>query len=426
VFNRHTGYKFFHETRHHHGDTSMLRRRALLTAAGVTPFVAAMPAIVRAEETPGVTATEIRIGSTAAYSGPASAYGVIGKAHSATFQWLNDQGGVGGRKVKFLSYDDAYSPPKAIEQVRRLVEQDGVACVSNTLGTASNSAFVKYLNQKQVPHLFVGSGADKWGNYQEHPWTIGWQPSYRTESQIYARFALQQKPGAKIGILYQNDDFGKDYLVGVRDALKDQFDKSVVTASFEVSDATVESQVITLREAGVDVLISAATPKFAAQIIRKVADLKWTPLHLLTNVSTSVGAVMEPAGHENGIGIVSSAYAKDPTDPRWKDDAGLAQWRSVMAKYLPDGDLSDSFYVYGWGATMTTIHVLRACGNDLSRENLMKQAASLHDVEIGSLLPGIRLNSSATNFHPIRQMQLMRWTGKTWDLFGQILDGAAA
>lgn len=403
----------------------MLRRRALLAAASAAPLLPAMPAIVRAAETPGVTSTEIRIGGTAAYSGPASAYGVIGKAHTATFQWLNDQGGVGGRKVKFLSYDDAYSPPKAIEQIRRLVEQDDVACVSNTLGTASNSAIVKYLNQKKVPHLFVGSGADKWGNYQEHPWTIGWQPSYRTESQIYARFALKEKPGAKIGILYQNDDFGKDYLVGVRDVLKDQFDKTVTTASFEVSDATIDSQVITLRGSGVDVLISAATPKFAAQIIRKAADLNWKPLHILTNVSTSVGAVMEPAGPSNGIGIVSSAYAKDPTDPHWKDDAGLAHWRSVMAKYLPDADVSDSFYVYGYGATMTMIHVLRACGNDFSRENLMKQATSLNNVEIGSLLPGIKLNSSATNFHPIRQMQLMRWTGKTWDLFGEILAGTS-
>jgi branched-chain amino acid transport system substrate-binding protein len=421
-----TAISIAQERRCFQGDGIMLRRRALLAAASAAPFIPATPAIVRAAETPGVTSTEIRIGGTAAYSGPASAYGVIGKAHAATFQWFNDQGGAGGRKVKFLSYDDAYSPPKAIEQIRRLVEQDEVACVSNTLGTASNSAIVKYLNQKKVPHLFVGSGADKWGNYQEHPWTIGWQPSYRTESQIYAHYALKAKPGAKIGILYQNDDFGKDYLVGVRDVLKDQFDKTVTTASFEVSDATIDSQVISLRGAGLDVLISAATPKFAAQIIRKMADLNWKPLHILTNVSTSVGAVMEPAGPNNGIDIISSAYAKDPTDPRWKDDAGLAHWRSVMAKYLPDADISDSFYVYGYGATMTTIHVLRACGDDFSRENLMKQATSLNNVEIGSLLPGIKLNSSATNFHPIRQMQLMRWTGKTWDLFGEVLEGSSA
>ena len=401
----------------------MLRRRTLLTAI---PFIPAMPAIVHAAESPGVTATEIRIGSTAAYSGPASAYGVIGKAHTATFQWFNDQGGVNGRKVKFISYDDAYSPPKAVEVVRRLVEQDEVACLSNTLGTAANTGFVKYINQKKVPHLFVGSGADKWGNYKDFPWSIGWQPSYRTESQIYVAYIKKERPNAKIGILYQNDDFGKDYVTGVKDAMRDAFDKQVVTASYEVSDATIDSQVISLRAAGVEVLITAATPKFAAQVIRKTADMEWKPLHLLTNVSTSVGAVMEPAGVNNGIGIISSAYSKDPTDPQWKDDPGLNHWRAVMKQYLPDGDISDSFYVYGYGATMTTIQVLKQCGNDLSRENLMRQAANLKNVEIGSLLPGIKLNSSPTNYHPIRQMQLMRWSGKSWDLFGGVLEGADA
>jgi branched-chain amino acid transport system substrate-binding protein len=401
----------------------MLRRRTLLTAI---PFIPAMPAIVRAAESPGITATEIRIGSTAAYSGPASAYGAIGKAHTATFQWFNDQGGVNGRKVKFISYDDSYSPPKAVEVVRRLVEQDEVACLSNTLGTAANTGFVKYVNQKKVPHLFVGSGADKWGNYKDFPWSIGWQPSYRTESQIYVAYIKKERPNAKIGILYQNDDFGKDYVTGVRDAMRDAFEKQVVTASYEVSDATIDSQVISLRSAGVDVLISAATPKFAAQVIRKTADMEWKPLHLLTNVSTSVGAVMEPAGVNNGIGIISSAYSKDPTDPQWKDDPGLNHWRAVMKQYLPDADISDSFYVYGYGATMTTIQVLKQCGNDLSRENLMRQAANLKNVEIGSLLPGIKLNSSPTNYHPIRQMQLMRWSGKSWDLFGGVLEGADA
>jgi branched-chain amino acid transport system substrate-binding protein len=402
-----------------------MRRRSLLTGIAAVPFIPAAPHIVRAAETPGVTSSEIRIGSTAAYSGPASAYGAIGRAHSATFRWLNDQGGVGGRKVSFISYDDGYSPPKAVEQVRRLVEQDVVACLSNTLGTASNSAIVKYVNQRKVPQLFVGSGADKWGDYKEHPWTIGWQPSYRTEAQIYAQYILKTKPDAKIAILYQNDDFGKDYLVGVKDVLKDRFDK-VVTASYEVTDPTIDSQAITLQSAGADALISATTPKFAAQIIRKVADMNWKPLHLLSNVSTSVGAVMEPAGAEHGIGVISSAYLKDPTDPQWKGDAGLQQWRDIMKKYLPDADTSDSFYVYGYAATMTTIHVLRACGSDFSRENIMRQAADLKDVEVGALLPGIRINSSPTNYHPIRQVQLMRWTGKTWELFGDVLSGSAA
>ncbi len=402
----------------------MLRRRALLTAVAAAPFVPAAPAIVRAAETPGVTDTEIRIGSMAAYSGPASAYGAIGRAHTATFRWLNDQGGVGGRKVNFLSYDDGYSPPKAVEQVRRLIEQDKVACLSNTLGTPSNSAIVRYVNKKKVPQLFVGSGADKWGNYKEHPWTIGWQPSYRIESSIYAQYILKAKPDAKIAILYQNDDFGKDYLAGVKEVLKDRFSQ-VVTASFEVTDATIDSQVIGLQATGATALISAATPKFAAQIIRKVADMGWKPLHLLTNVSTSVGAVMEPAGVERGIGIISSAYLKDPTDPQWKNDPGLQHWRDIMAKYLPEGDISDAFYVYGYAATMTTIHVLRACGTDFSRENLMRQATSMKDVELGALLPGIRMNTSPTNYHPITQMQLMRWTGKTWERFGNV-QGAAA
>jgi branched-chain amino acid transport system substrate-binding protein len=401
-----------------------MRRRSLLTGFVAAQFVPAAPYIVRAAETPGVTSSEIRIGSMAAYSGPASAYSAIGRAHTATFKWLNDQGGVGGRKVNFISYDDAYSPPKAVEQVRRLIEQDVVACLSNTLGTPSNSAIVKYVNQKKVPHLFVGSGADKWGDYKEHPWTIGWQPSYRTESQIYAQYILKAKPEAKIAILYQNDDFGKDYLAGVKDVLKDRFDK-VVTASYEVTDPTVDSQAITLQNSGADALISAATPKFAAQIIRKVADMNWKPLHLLTNVSTSVGAVMEPAGVERGIGVISSAYLKDPTDPQWKSDAGLQHWREIMKKYLPDADISDSFYVYGYAATMTTIHTLRACGTDFSRENLMRQATNMKDAEVGALLPGICINSSPTNYHPIRQVQLMRWTGKTWELFGDVLSGSA-
>ena len=403
----------------------MLRRRTLLTAAAAIPFVPAAPSIVRAAATPGVTASEIRIGSMAAYSGPASAYSAIGRAHTATFKWLNDQGGVAGRKVNFISYDDSYSPPKAVEQVRRLIEQDEVACLSNTLGTPSNSAIVKYVNQKKVPHLFVGSGADKWGDYNDHPWTIGWQPSYRTESQIYAQYILKAKPNAKIAILYQNDDFGKDYLAGVKDILKDRF-ANVATASYEVTDPTVDSQVISLKGAGADVLITAATPKFAAQSIRKVGELNWKPLHMLTNVSTSVGAVMQPAGAENGIGVISSAYLKDPTDPKWNGDQGLQLWRDIMKKYLPDADISDSFYVYGHAATMTTIHVLRACGNDFSRENLMRQATHMQNVEVGALLPGIRISSSPTNYHPIRQMQLMRWTGKTWELFGDVLSGSTA
>jgi branched-chain amino acid transport system substrate-binding protein len=402
----------------------MLRRRSLLTAAATAAFIPAMPALLRADETPGVTATEIRLGNTMPYSGPASAYGTIGRSISAMWQRANDAGGFAGRKVNFITYDDGYSPPKTVEQVRRLVEDDKVAALFATLGTATNSAIVRYANQKKVPHLFLATGASKWGDYQEHPWTIGWQPSYVTESQIYAKYILKQKPDAKIGILYQNDDFGKDYLRGVRDVLKESFDQKVTTASYEVTDATVDSQLVGLQAAGVGVLMTVASPKFAAQSIRKVADMNWKPLHILTGVSVSVGAVMIPAGAENGIGIISSAYLKDPTDPRWDNDAGMKEWRDFMAKYYPSGDLKDLGNVTGFGLTHTMSIVLKNCGGDLSRENMMKQATALRDVENPVLLPGIRINTSPTNYRPIRQLQLMRWTGKTWDLFGDVIEGA--
>jgi branched-chain amino acid transport system substrate-binding protein len=276
-----------------------------------------------------------------------------------------------------------------------------------------------------VPHLFVGSGADKFQDPKAWPWTIGWQPSYRVEAQIFAKYALKEKPDARIGILYQNDDFGKDYLLGFRDVLGERFDKQMKVVSYEVTDATIESQMITLQEAKVDVLLSAATPKFAVQIIRKLADMNWKPLHLLSNVSISVGAVMEPAGSDKAIGLVSNTYYKDPTDPHWKDDPGIKQWRAVMEKYLPGADLNDAFIVYGYGAVMTMIPVLKQCGNDFSRENLMKQAANLKDVEVPLLLPGVRVNTSPTNYHTIGQIQMMRWTGKSWDLFGDVLGASS-
>ncbi|MFO1025590.1 MAG: ABC transporter substrate-binding protein [Acetobacteraceae bacterium] len=402
-----------------------MRRRSLLKAAAGGLFVAAAPYVIRRAEG-GVTDTEIRIGSTAAYSGPASAYGAIGRAHTATWQWFNDQGGVNGRKVKFLSYDDAYSPPKAIEQVRRLVEQDEVACLCNTLGTAANTSFLKYVNQKKVPHLFVGSGADKFQDPVAWPWTIGWQPSYRVEAQILAKYALKEKPDGRIGILYQNDDFGKDYLTGFKDVLGDRYDKLVSAASYEVTDATIDSQLITMQQANVSSVLLAATPKFAAQAIRKIADMKWNTLTLLSNVSSSVGAVIEPAGADKAVGVISNQYYKDPTDQQWKNDPGMVLWREIMTKYIPGVDLNDAFYVYGFGAVMTMIPVLKQCGNDFSRENLMKQATNLKNVEVPALLPGIRVNTSPTNYHTISQIQLMRWTGKTWDLFGNVLSAGGA
>jgi branched-chain amino acid transport system substrate-binding protein len=404
----------------------MLHRRNLLTAAATAAFIPAAPAILRAQELPGVTATEIRIGNTMPYSGPASAYGTIGKAMAAIFRMANDQGGFAGRKVSFISYDDGYSPPKTVEQTRRLIEEDKVAALFAPLGTAPNSAIVRYVNQKKVPHLFLATGADKWGNYQDFPWTMGWQPSYVTEAQVYAKYILAQKPDAKIGILYQNDDFGKDYLHGVRDVLKGNWDKQVITVSYEVTDATIDSQLVSLQSAGIDVLMTVATPKFAAQSIRKVAEMKWKPMHVLSGVSVSVGAVMIPAGPENGVGIISSAYLKDPTDPTWDGDAGMKEWRTFMTKYYPEGDVKDAGNVAAFGLTQTMLHVLKQCGNDFSRENMMKQATSLHDLENPTVLPGIKLNTSATNYHPIRQLQLMRWSGKGWDRFGDIIAGANA
>lgn len=403
----------------------MIKRRVLLATAAAG-FIPAAPAVLRAADTPGVTDTEIRLGNTMPYSGPASAYGTIGKAMAAAFQMANDAGGFAGRNVNFISYDDGYSPPKTVEQTRRLIEDDRVAALFAPLGTPTNSATVRYVNQKKVPHLFLATGADKWGDYKEHPWTIGWQPSYVTESQVYAKYILAHKPDAKIGILYQNDDFGKDYLVGVRSILKDRYDAMVTSASYEVTDATIDSQLVSLQASGVDVLMTVASPKFAAQSIRKVAGMNWQPLHILSGVSVSVGAVMIPAGPENGVGIISSAYLKDPTDPRWDNDAGMNTWRAFMAKYYPEGDLKDGGNVSGFGLTYTMVQVLKQCGNDFSRENLLKQATNLTDFDNPVLLPGIKINTGPANYRPIKQLQLMRWTGRTWDLFGEVISGASA
>ena len=400
----------------------MLKRRTLFTAALSAPAIA--PRSAWAADTPGVTATEIKVGNTMPYSGPASGYATIGKAEAAYFRMVNEQGGINGRMVNFVTLDDQASPPKTVEQIRRLVEQDEVALLFNTLGTASNSAVVKYLNQKKVPHLFLATGADKWGDYQHFPWTIGWQPSYRVEAQIYAKYIQRNKPGARIGIIYQNDDFGKDYIAGGRDVMGDDAMKTVPTVSFELTDATVDSQLLSLKSAGTDVLINAASTKFAAMIIGKVYDLAWKPLHIMSNVSASVGAVMTPAGPERGIGIVSSTYGKDPTDPAWDQDPGMTEWRAFMAKYMPDGDLKDSGNSYGWGVSQLLVHVLKACGNDLSRENIMRQATSLDHLPNPMLLPGITQSTSPTNYHPLRQLQMMRWTGKTWERFGEIIEGA--
>ena len=392
---------------------------ALLTSPLGAPFLPA-----RAADTPGVTATEIKIGHTIAYSGPASGYGVIGKFETAFFNMVNDQGGVAGRKIDFISLDDGYSPPKTVEQVRRLVEQDQVAFLFNNLGTPTNSAIWHYVNQKKVPHLFISTGADKWGDYQHYPWTMGFQPSYRTEAQIYTKYILQQKPDAKIAILYQNDDFGKDYPAGVKDVLGDKFDKMTVTASYETTDATIDSQITSLQASGADVLLVGAIPKFAAQSIKKVHDLGWKPMFFMTNVAISVGTVMNPSGPENSIGMISTNYLKDPTDPRWANDPGMNQWRDFMAKHMPGADLTDLSYVFAYAVSLTMLKVLQQCGDDFSRENIMKQAANIKDYDNPMTLPGIKINTSPTNFHPIRAMQLMKWDGTTWVPFGDIMAGA--
>ncbi len=404
----------------------MITRRAALTA-GLASAVAGRLSTARAADMPGVTATEIKIGNTMPYSGPASSYSVIGRTEAAYFKMANEQGGVAGRKINFISLDDGYSPPKTVEDVRQLVEEDQVDFCFQNLGTPCNSAIATYMNQNKIPPLFVGSGASKWSDYKNYPWTMGWQPNYRTEAQIYMKYMLANVKNPKLGILYQNDDFGKDYPIGARDTLGKDWDKIVVkSVSYETTDATVDSQIAELQSAGANVLLVGAIPKFAAQAIRKVYDLQWKPMFFMTNVAISVGTVMQPAGPEKSIGMLSTQYLKDPTDPAWKDDAGMNAWRAFMAKYNPSGDVTDSATVFAYGISMTMMQVLKQCKGDFSRANVMKQAESLHDVDIPILLPGIKIGTTVTDHRPIKAMQLQRWDGKTWQRFGNLIEGASA
>ncbi len=371
----------------------------------------------------GASDTEIKIGNIMPYSGPASAYGVIGKTEQAYFNMINAQGGINGRKINFISDDDGYSPPKAVEQARKLVEDDGVLLIFNSLGTPSNSAIQKYMNTKKVPQLFVASGASKWNNPKEFPWTMGWQPSYQVEAQIYAKYLLKHKPDAKIGVLYQNDDFGKDYLKGLKDGLGPKVSMIAAEESYDTTEPTIDSHVVKLKAAGVDVFVSVTTPRFAAQAIKKLAELDWHPLHIVSNVSASVGGVMKPAGYENSQGILSANYAKDGADPQWDNDPGMKKFYAFLDKYFPEGDRLNGSVVYGYGAAQTLAKVLEMCGDDLTRENVMKQAASLKDFEPDTLLPGIKINTSPTDFAPIKQLQMMRFKGEKWDMFGDIIAG---
>jgi branched-chain amino acid transport system substrate-binding protein len=369
----------------------------------------------------GATDTEIKVGNIMPYSGPASSYGVIGKTEAAYFNKINAEGGINGRKINFISQDDGYSPPKTVEQARKLVESDEVLLIFNSLGTPPNSAIQKYMNSKKVPQLFVATGATKWNDPKDFPWTMGWQPNYQSEAQIYAKYILKNHPNAKIAVLYQNDDYGKDYLKGFKDGLGAKASMIIAEETYEVTQPTVDSSIVKLKSLGADVFFNITSPKFAAQAIKKMAEIEWKPLHFLNNVSASIGGVMKPAGMEASQDIISSAYLKDPTDPQWKDDAAMKGWNAFLDKYFPEADRTDGSVMYGYIVAQGLVHVLKNCGNDLTRENIMKQAASIKDLEVPGLLPGIKVNTSATDFAPLSSVQLMKFKGQTWERFGEII-----
>src|SRR5580693_4455977 len=404
----------------------MLARRKHLIAAvatGAIAFASTGSALAQKKYDSGASDTEIKIGNIMPYSGPASAYGVIGKTEAAYFNKINAEGGINGRKINFISYDDGYSPPKAVEQARKLVESDEVLVVFNPLGTPSNSAIEKYMNSKKVPQLFVATGATKWNEPKEFPWTMGWQPSYQSEARIYAKYLLKEKPDGKVAVLYQNDDFGKDYLKGLMDGLGAKSSMIVAEESYETNEPTIDNHIVKLKSTGADVFISITTPKFAAQAIKKVAEIDWKPLQIVSNVSASVGGVIKPAGFENSQGVLSATYAKDGADPQWDNDPGMKKFYAFLEKYYPDANKLDGSVVYGYGAAQTMVKVLQMCGDDLTRANVMKQAASLKDFVPDTLLPGVKINTSATDFAPIKQLQMQRFKGEKWELFGNVISG---
>jgi branched-chain amino acid transport system substrate-binding protein len=399
----------------------MSQRKIILLASillGVS--VGLSPAAAQKKYDPGVSDTEIKIGNIMPYSGPLSAYALIGRTEAAFFKKLNDEGGINGRKINFISYDDAFSPPKTVEQARKLVESDEVLLIFQSLGTPTNNAIQKYMDQKKVPQLFVATGATKFGDPKNFPWTMGWQPTYQTEGRIYAKYILQNLPQGKIGVLYQNDDSGRDYLKGLKDGLGVEAAKRMIIAElpYDPSDPTVDSQVVSLKTLGADIFFDEASPKFAAQAIRKAAEIGWKPTLFLASISNSVGSVLKPAGLENSKGILSSNYIKDPTDPAWKDDPAIKEWTAFMDKYFPEGDKSSTFSVYGYALAQTMVQVLKQCGDELTRENVMKQAANLKDFAPGLLLPGIKINTGPTDYFPIEQMQMSRFNGEHSELFG--------
>jgi branched-chain amino acid transport system substrate-binding protein len=401
---------------------SMHKKLPLLAAAAAFSLLATQSALAQKKYDTGATDTEIKIGNVEAYSGPASAYGIIGKTEEAYFKMINDQGGVNGRKINWISYDDGYSPPKTVEQVRKLIESDEVLFIFNALGTPTQTAVQKYQNNKKVPQLFVATGASKWNDPKDFPWTMGFQPSYRVEARIFAKYILKEKPNAKVAVFYQNDDFGKDYVAGLKDIFGEKAkDLIVAEESYETTEPSIDSHIVKLKGTGADVFVDISTPKFAAQAIKKMAELQWKPMHLLTDVSISIGAVMKPAGLEASEGILSAGYLKDASDPQWKDDAGMKKFMAFQAKYMPDANIADANLVYGFAAAETMVQVLKQCGDNLTRENVMKQAASLKDFAPDTLIPGIKVNTSATDFAPIEQLKMMQFKNGRWDLFGDII-----
>jgi branched-chain amino acid transport system substrate-binding protein len=401
--------------------TAVRLQFAALSAAVILCAATSGVAVAQKKYDAGASDTEIKIGNIMPYSGPASAYGVIGKTEEAYFNKINAEGGINGRKIKFISYDDAYSPPKTVEQARKLVESDEVLVIFGSLGTSTNSAIRRYMNEKKVPQLFVASGASKWNDPKQFPWTMGWQPSYTSEARIYAKYIMKEKPDAKIGVLYQNDDFGKDYLKGLRDGLGAKESMIVLADGYETSEPAIDERVVKLKAAGADVFISITTPKFAAQAIKKAAEINWHPMHIIANVSASVGGVLEPAGVEVSQGVLSATYAKDGSDPQWDNDPGMKKFYAFLDQYYPKANRQDAAVAFGYGSAQTMVKVLQMCGDDLTRENVMKQAASLKDFEPDTLLPGITINTSPDNFAPIEQLQMMRFKGKKWELFGDVI-----
>ena len=400
---------------------------AVFSAAFALLAASSSGALAQKKYDTGATDTEIKIGNIMPYSGPASAYGVIGKTEEAYFKKINAAGGINGRKINFISYDDAYSPPKTVEQARKLVESDEVLFIFNSLGTPPNSAIHKYMNSKKVPQLFVATGATKWNDPKDFHWTMGWQPNYQSESQIYAKYILKQKPDAKIAVLYQNDDYGKDYLKGLKDGLGAKAASMIVAEeSYETTEPSVDNHMVKLKSTNADIFVNITTPKFAAQAIKKMAEIQWKPLHFLNNVSASVGSVIKPAGYENSQDIISAAYLKDASDKQWDNDPGMKEFYAFLEKDFPEGNKLDGSVVVGYGVAQTLVKVLQMCGDNLTRENVMKQAASLKDFRTEVLLPGIKINTSPTDYAPISSLQLMKFKGEKWELFGDVISADVA